>query len=301
MNSELNLLQKTEIWVHDVRLQGADLGAVAAATAGVLGFKPDEVLVVDVREDHLVLDVLKKTVIAENIVAREQDLLAALRKIPGVTLGNDISVHAEGILGLISIDPEQAPKILARSASMASKIRTNVARRARVFASGFEVKRRMIRDTNTPYIVEALRDRGYYVVEGGILDDDETAIANRFIEAAGEGFGLVISTGGVGAEDKDRTIEGLTAVDRHAATPWVVRYEKGTGRHVKEGVRVGVGSYGATLIVALPGPNDEVRESVDELLVCLEAGAGKEQIASRIARRLAAVLTGKAGTCHHGH
>lgn len=302
MKTELNLLEKTEIWLNHVRLHGADLGAIAAAVAGVLGFRQDEVLVVDVREDHLVLDVLKKAVFAETIIAREQDLLKALHNIPGVLLDGDASVHAEGILGLISIDPGQAQEILAKSASMAAEIRTNVARRAKVFASGFEVQGRMIRDTNTPYIIETLEDAGYRAIAGGILEDDEVSIANHFREAVEEGYGLIVSTGGVGAEDKDRTIEGLTSVDARAATPWVVKYEKGTGRHVKEGVRIGVGSCGASLIVTLPGPNDEVRECLVELLRALGEGACKEEIASRIAGRLAAILSHKAGTMHHhGH
>ncbi|NPV70594.1 MAG: competence/damage-inducible protein A [Firmicutes bacterium] len=303
MNTDLNLLEKTEIWITNASLLGADLGDVAAAAARVLGFDRTEVLVVDVRDDHLVLDVLRRTIRAEDIVAKERALLDALESIEGVMLSAESSVHAEGVLGLISLDPAQARELLDRAGRMVSEIRDRVKRRALVFASGFEVKGGMIRDTNTPYILETLQHHGFSASAGGVLDDDERSIALRIREAAESGYGLIITTGGAGAEDKDRTIEGITLLDRQAATPWVVKYRVGTGRHVKDGVRVAVGEYGSTIIVAFPGPTDEVRECLGELLACLGDGeldqpGRKARVAERIATRLAAAIKRRAGHLH---
>ena len=295
MNTELNLLEKTELWVTSASLRGADLGDVAAAAAKVLGLDRREVLVVDVREDHFVLDILRKTVRAEDVVAKERELLSAIGAVDGVLLSPDASVHAEGVLGLISLEPARARELLDRTGQMVAEIRQKMKRRCIVFASGFEVKGGMIRDTNTPYIVAILESRGFSVTAGGVLDYDEESIARRLGEAAESGFGLVITTGGVGAEDKDRTVEGITLLDPKASTPWVVKYRRGTGRHAKEGVRIAVAEYGSTAIVALPGPTDEVRVCLDELLACLEdedrdGSEWKERTAGRIAARLAASI-----------
>ena len=210
------------------------------------------------------------------------------------------------MLGLISLDPTQVPDLLERTSRMVAEIRDRVKRRAIVFASGFEVKGEMIQDTNTPHIIETLKRHGFSATPGCVLDDDERSIAVRLKEAAESGFGLVITTGGVGAEDKDRTIEGITLLDRRAATPWVVKYRQGTGRHVKEGVRIAVGEYGAAAIVAFPGPTDEVRECLDEFLACVHDGDmerpdWKERVADRIAGRLAVHVKHKAGHFQHDH
>ena len=50
---------------------------------------------------------------------------------------------------------------------------------------------------------------------------------------------MIITTGGVGAEAKDRTIEATERLDPKTAVQWIVKYQK-QGRHVKEGVRIGV-------------------------------------------------------------
>ncbi|MCR4398911.1 MAG: molybdopterin-binding protein [Firmicutes bacterium] len=289
------------MWIRGVNLHGADLGDLASAVAGALGLDRREVIVVDVRDDHVVVDVLRRTVAAERVIAREERLLRAMAAVPGVSLSPTAFVHSEGVLGLISVSEEQGRDLLERSALMAEQVRAKVARRAMVFASGPEVSSGMIKDTNTPYIVDALGRRGFVASAGGVLQDDDAAIAARFVEAAESGYGLIVSTGGVGAEDKDRTIEGLLRVDRLAATPWVVKYRKGTGRHVKEGVRIGVGSCGASTIAVLPGPNDEVRECLDELIACLESGEGKERTARRVAARLGGHLRRETRARSNGH
>ena len=50
---EVELLDKTEVWVHGVALQQADLRALAASAAGALGLDPKSVFVTDARDDHI--------------------------------------------------------------------------------------------------------------------------------------------------------------------------------------------------------------------------------------------------------
>lgn len=78
-------------------------------------------------------------------------------------------------------------------------------------------------------------------------------------DAVKEGFGLVITTRGVSAEDKDYMVEAIQRLDKEAATPYLVHYHQGEGRHKKDGVRIAIGRLDWTMFVALPGPHDEVQ------------------------------------------
>ena len=53
---ELNLLEKTELRIHGLELSGVNLNELAARVAQVLELPANQVLVVDVREDHVCLD-----------------------------------------------------------------------------------------------------------------------------------------------------------------------------------------------------------------------------------------------------
>jgi len=105
----------------------------------------------------------------------------------------------------------------------------------------------------------------------------------------------------VGAESKDATVEGLLQVAPDAATPWLVMYEKGQGRHVKEGVRIAVGRVGPTTLVALPGPNDEVRLALPVILTHFEdPSPDPQRLADEIAQALRHRLAEKMGQ-HQSH
>ncbi|KKM11418.1 molybdopterin-binding protein [Clostridiales bacterium PH28_bin88] len=301
---ELNLLEKTELWVEDIFMNGANLTDIASVVAETLNLERKEVLVVDVRDNHITLDILRRTIQARDIAGKEGEILDRLAHLPGVRLGEDARIHSEGILGLIALPPEEVEETFRRSEQMVEEIRARVARRVKVFPSGFEVKRGMIRDTNSPMIAEEFRRRGYNVATGGIMDDDEDSIAMHLLRAVEEGYGLVITTGGVGAEDKDRTVEGLLRVDPMAATSWIVKYQKGSGRHQKAGVRIAVGVVGETTIIALPGPNDEVKVALEVLFRELPHQPGKTVLAERIAGALREVLKAKNQaheSCHFDH
>jgi molybdenum cofactor synthesis domain-containing protein len=282
----INLLEKTEFWIQGISLHHARLDEIAAEVADVFGFERKEVLVVDVREDHIVLDILRPVIKASQIVGKEDEILKRISVLPGVTLSNHARIHAEGALGWVALDPDLSKKAMKKSLRMSREIHKRVSKRAVVFSTGFEVENRMISDTNYPLIEKQLRERGFMVKFGGILPDEPGVIAYQLRKAVDEGFGLIITTGGVGAEAKDCTVEGLCRVDPSAATPYILKFEIGTGRHVKDGVRIAVGEVGISRLVALPGPTREVELGIGRLLEVLEKKWGKSEIAEYVASAL---------------
>ena len=289
---ELNLLEKTELRIHGLELSGVNLNELAARVAQVLELPANQVLVVDVREDHVCLDLLTPKINIRQIAGREQAVLKALTLMEGLTVGENARIESSGILGLIAYEQNEALEIAALSQKMGSEIESNILRRALVFATGFEVKKEMIEDTNSPFLIDLLQKQGYAAEFGGILDDDLDIIANKLMEATERGFGLVITTGGVGAEDKDFSVEAMNRIDRQAATPWIVKYEQGTGRHVKAGVRIGVGQYGLTTLINLPGPHDEVMAVAPVLQAhCNRGLINKELLANDLVQVLRAKLS----------
>lgn len=296
----LNLLEKTELWVNEITLDNTNLTDLANAVARVLGLSDGEVLVVDVRPRHITLDVLATNIPQENIMGKEQAILDAVAALPGVTLYPDTYIHSNGILGQICAGVEDQESMLERVAKMTEELRKNVSRRAIVFPTGFELQQGLIEDTNTPYLKEMLEKAGYKVTVGEIMADDLSDVVEKLSDALNRGFGLIVTSGGVGAEDKDHTVEGICAIDREAATPYVVKFTKGTGRHVKDGVRVGVGSEGLSLMVSLPGPHDEVELTAPVLLQGLEEGWDKTLLADRLAAVLAEKWRQK-GMFHQHH
>lgn len=300
---EYDMLGKTELSIHGIILQDADLGGIADVVAQVLGLNRNDVLVTDVRGEHLVLDILQKGVDASKFVGREKDLLTGVAALPGVSLQPDARTESRGLLSWISADPAVAGEELAAAAGMAGDLQARLRRLVTVFATGTEINNGQVKDTNSPVIRDRLESNGYSVSFGGTLRDDEHFIAGRIRERAEEGFALIITTGGVGAEIKDKTIEALLLLDPEAATPTIVTYELGVGRHVhKNAVRIGVAKVFDATVVALPGPTDEVVLGLGALLKGLtEADTGKTALAERIASVLRARLQEKVQVGHHAH
>jgi len=290
---ELNLLEKTELWIRPIHLQGANLQAIGRTVAEVLDLEADEVLVTDVRDQVVTLDILRRTVLAEQIAGKERALLARLAAIPGVAVTAETGVHSEGVLGLIALGEAEVAPALEAGRDLGDRLRRAVARRAMVFPTGGEVQRGIIQDTNTDLVAGRLRQHGFRVAAGPPLPDDAETIAGAIRRAAEEGYGLVVTTGGLGAEDKDQTVEGILRVDPGAVTPYLARFQQGTGRHVKDGVRIAVGQLGEALIVALPGPNEEVQVGLDVLLDGLRRGLGVADLAEALAARLRETLREK--------
>lgn len=282
---ELDLFEKTEIWIRPIQIIDVDLDKIAEAFAEVLHFERTEVMVVDVREDTVTVDILKRAVKAEDIIGKRDALLHALAAIPGVSITSETTIHSDGILGLIDIeDQKTAAEILVGMERMGREVRKRVRMRAIVFPSGFEVQRGMIRDTNSPYIQTRLTQEGFNVTVGNTLEDDMESIVRALRGALSEGYGLIITTGGVGAEDKDRMIEALQRIDPDASAPYIIRYEKGTGRHEKDGVKIGVAYRNPSYIISLPGPHEEVRIGMEIIIEGLKTGLDKEMLASNLSK-----------------
>jgi molybdenum cofactor synthesis domain-containing protein len=293
---EYDLFDKTELRIAGIELDGANLDDVAASVARVLGILPCDVYVIDAREDRLALDIRRDTLDPRHIVGRREALLAALAATPGVGVGADSTVTADGMLGWIGEDESEALAALERSDEMREGIGRAIARRALVLSTGPEVVHGCIEDTNQPFILECLRTAGFDGRGGGAVDDNQDQLTYRLREAAAElGYGLIITTGGVGAESKDHTVEAVLRLDPDAQTPYIVRFEQGHGRHAKDGVRIAVGSYGTATIVALPGPHGEVAAAVPELIDSITAGEGTERLAARLAVVLRDVARAKFG------
>jgi molybdenum cofactor synthesis domain-containing protein len=293
---EYELFDKTELRVTGIRLDRANLDDVAASVAHVFGIPPSDVYVIDAREDRLALDIRRDTIDPRSVVGKRDALLAALAATPGVSIGPDSTVTADGMLGWIGEDSPEVLAALERSQEMRNSIGQAIARRALVLSTGPEVVHGHIEDTNQPYLLEQLRTAGFDAREGGTVDDDRDRLTYRLREAAAElGYGLIITTGGVGAESKDNTVEAVLDLDPDAHTPHIVRFEQGHGRHTKDGVRIAVGTYGTATIVALPGPHDEVVAALPELIDSLAAMDPIERLALRLAAVLRDVARSKFG------
>jgi len=285
--SEFDLFQKTELRIENISLRGANLNDVAATVAEVLELGRDEVLVTDALHDVVTIDILRKTVDAYHLVGKRERLLHQLDQLPGVEITDETSICSEGMLGWIALDEPEAREALERSEKLVEEIRKTMAKRAIIFSTGFEVSSGQIEDTNKPTIAKRLEAEGYSVNEGPALQDDERLISTALKQAIeSDGYGMIITTGGVGAEKKDRTVEAILSLDPKAATPYISKYEQGTGRHHKDGVRIAVGRVSDCLIVALPGPNDEVRSSLEILIDGLRRSWSKELLAEKLAENL---------------
>jgi len=292
--AEFDLLRKTELRVDGISLQNANLNDIAAVVAEILGVRGEGILVTDVQGDTITIDVLKESVDAYDILGKKDELLQRLSRLPGVGITDKTSICSQGMLGWVALDYGKAKPALKRSERITEEIRRRLSKRAVVFSTGFEVASGQIEDTNTPAIGQRLEAEGYSVTPGPTLRDDELLIAANLRQAVDDGYGLIITTGGVGAEDKDHTIEAVLALDPEAATPYICKYKKGTGRHYKDGVRIAVGQAAQALVVALPGPNDEVKSSLDVLVNGLKSNLSASVLAEQIASNLKKALRQKA-------
>jgi molybdenum cofactor synthesis domain-containing protein len=298
----IDLLEKTEIRIDGIVTEGTNLTELATVAATVLGLPADRLMVIDVRPTQVAFDVLMRTVRAEDFFGREAALLQALAKVPGVRLAPDAAVHSAGILGAIALDEAEAAQAIARSTEMGAAIEASRRARIRVFPTGFELEEGRIEDTNTPYLVKVLGEAGFLAEPGRVLADRLDALVEG-LEAAGESCGLVVTTGGVGAEDKDFSVEAIERIDPDAATPWLVRFTRGEGRHVKDGIRLGVGEKDGCLYVTLPGPHDEVRLTAPVLVSGYRERWSKQVFAERLAEAVRAKFraSGMPHAHHHHH
>jgi molybdenum cofactor synthesis domain-containing protein len=281
--TDLDLLSKTELWVEDILLDDVDLTQLAICAGGVLGLGTEDIFVTDVRERRVVFDVVSQSVSLEAIAGKEAALLSKLAAFSGVTLGARASVHSFGVLGVIGAPAEQAADILANAAKLEAGLQAYVARSVVVLSTGGEVARGEIEDTNYAAVKSILSGHGYLVEHAGVVEDDEALIAARIGHLLEEGYGMIITTGGVGAEDKDKTIEAMQRLVPDLTTAILAEYKVGHGRHVKPHVRVACGRIGDILLVALPGPTREVLAALPVLIDAISKGLPPAVLAEEIA------------------
>ncbi len=291
MNDELKvrLLDKTELRIENIKLDNVNLTVTAEAVAEVLDLNREEVIVTDASNNHILFDILRQTLNAQQFYGKEKPLLEKLSKVPGIELMENTSIHSQGVLGLITLDEKTAQKTIKTTLEMKNTIKQIILKRAIVYTTGNEVKNKLIKDTNTPILLKILEVNGYKATEGKTLEDDEDLIAANIQESADSGYGLIILTGGVGAEEKDRTVEGVLKVVPNTYTPYIMKFEKGSGRHVKDGVKIAVGRKGLTTIIALPGPTEEAKlglESVVNKITEQDIETIAEKIAETLRKRL---------------
>ena len=264
--SDVQLLDKTEIWVTGITVFDADLPSMARQVAAVLALPAEHIFVTDIGAEHVCFDVLIANLPLESFAGKQAELLAALAAIPGVKIAPSAAIHSDGILGLIGAPRDSIPLILDEAKRMASNFRDYTSRRVAVVSTGSELLDGRVRDTNLAAVLEIMGSAGFEVESGGIVGDDLQMIGGRVARLVSEGFGIVITTGGVGAEAKDKTVEALELLDSNLATAILASFQKGHGRHVKSAIRIAVARVGDSIAVALPGPTHEVRLALPILI-----------------------------------
>ena len=299
--TSVQLLEKREIWLRGVRLAQANLPDLAAAVADILSLPRDKVFVTDVRPELVVLDILSPRVQLEDVTGKQAELLAAVAAVPGTYVAEDASVHSEGILGVIGTPRAQVDAYLAGAAKLEQQIADYAARRVAVVSTGSEMLAGDVEDTNFLAIRDAMALAGYEVEFGGMAGDRQREIAGLVARLSSEGFGLIITTGGVGAEDKDQTIEALELLDPQLSTAILAQYQKGHGRHVKDSVRIAIAKLGWSMIFALPGPTHEVKLALPVIIEGLRTARPAPELVEAIATPLRATLPQSAHHHHHRH
>lgn len=298
-----DLLDKSELLIQGIRLERGNLNVISDIVAEELGIDPDDVLVIDVRDSSVALDILQKQLDPKVFIGKERAILDRLSRTDGVFISDETRISSRGMLGWIVADEEETTEMfsgLERGQQNTEKITEIIKKRAIVFPSGTEVEDGEIEDTNTPLLISKLTEAGFTAEAGPVLKDDLDLFAGKLRRAMDGGYGVLITTGGVGAENKDFSVEAILRLDPAAAAPYIAKFKVGEGRHRKEGIRIAVGQVGFTTLVALPGPNDEVALCSDCLIEGITKGWSKEVLAGRLAKLLRARLTEKMAG-HHGH
>ena len=271
-------------------MTNADLNTLARVTAEVFGLQANEVLVTDYLDNTLTFDILRPTVYSHQIVGRGAELLDAVRKVDGVMLSPHTRVSSNGMLGWITADDELMTATLAKAEHLATQITDRIAKRVGVLSTGAELVSGDVKDTNWQAISDCLGAFGFDCERLGALPDDQDLITGSIRRAADSGFSVVITTGGVGAESKDRSVEAVLSLIPNAATRYTCHFPPGHGRHTKDGVRVAVGTYEACRVITLPGPNHEVLSCLGHVAEGLTANASDDALATTLAHTLRQLL-----------
>ena len=132
-------------------------------------------------------------------------------------------------------------------------------------------------DTSGPCICGMLEEAGYRVVERLLLPDEQKKIEQELIRLSdGRQVNLVLTTGGTGFSQRDRTPEATMAVAERNA-PGIAEAIRMHSLSITGRAMLGRGASvirGKTLIVNLPGSKKAVKESLEYILPHLEHRIG---------------------------
>lgn len=130
-------------------------------------------------------------------------------------------------------------------------------------------------DTSGPLICEMVEEAGYRVVERLMLPDEQKQIEQELIRLAdGRQVNLILTTGGTGFSERDRTPEATLAVATRNA-PGIADAIRMYSLSITGRAMLGRGASvirNKTVIVNLPGSKKAVKESLEYILPHLEHG-----------------------------
>lgn len=131
------------------------------------------------------------------------------------------------------------------------------------------------KDESGPLIAERLTAEGYDVVETMILPDDPERLKRELIRLCdGRQAALILTTGGTGFSERDRTPEATMAVATRNA-PGIAEAIRAYSMQFTNRAMLSRGVSvirNQSLIVNLPGSKKAVRESMDAILPALKHG-----------------------------
>lgn len=141
-------------------------------------------------------------------------------------------------------------------------------------------------DTSGPLICNMVEQAGYRVVEKILLPDEQKKIEQELIRLSdGRQVNLILTTGGTGLSERDRTPEATMAVATRNV-PGIAEAIRVYSLSITGKAMLGRGASvvrNKTLIINLPGSRKAVRESLEYVLPYLEHGIQ--------------ILVGDAGEC----
>lgn len=141
-------------------------------------------------------------------------------------------------------------------------------------------------DKSGPVIVKMLEEAGYEIVESNILPDEQKLLENELIRLSDQRqVNLILTTGGTGFSERDRTPEATLSVATRLAPGIAEAIRAGSMKITKRAMLSRETSVirNKTLIVNLPGSPKAVAESLELVIDQLDHGIK--------------ILLGRAGEC----
>ena len=130
-------------------------------------------------------------------------------------------------------------------------------------------------DKSGPVIVKMLEEAGYEIIESNILPDEQKLLENELIRLSDQRqVNLILTTGGTGFSERDRTPEATMRVATRLAPGIAEAIRAGSMKITKRAMLSRETSVirNKTLIVNLPGSPKAVAESLEQVIDQLDHG-----------------------------